>query len=215
MGADWYSGCTVRALWGGGYQLLYFQQHWGCRTLLNAGADPKLTMNLRWEISFHPASRKDNVERVLCFLHADQYLPARVISTECLSGPDQDANPFVACAVALCGIPLTATRSATPMIYNARRGTPPMTKHTKHLFGFGESATARFIKHPYPIWSSCYQIRPSCWSKGVADLVAVKGIRTPFPTLPLRNWSFMWSYSDLLLIVYLCSFTRRRHARRR
>ncbi len=27
-------------------------------------------------------------------------------------------------------IPLTATRSATPMIYNARRGTPPMTKHT-------------------------------------------------------------------------------------
>jgi len=28
------------------------------------------------------------------------------------------------------GIPLTATRSATPMIYNARRGTPPMTKHT-------------------------------------------------------------------------------------
>jgi len=27
-------------------------------------------------------------------------------------------------------IPLTATRSAPPRIYNARRGTPPMTKHT-------------------------------------------------------------------------------------
>ncbi len=70
-------------------------------TLLNAGADPKLTMNLRWETPFHPALRNDNVERVLCFLHADQYLPESAISTECLSGPDQDANPFVA---VLCGI---------------------------------------------------------------------------------------------------------------
>ncbi len=57
-------------------------------------------MNLRWEISFHPASRKDNVERVLCFLHADQYLPESVIPTECLSGPDH-ANSIVA---VLCGI---------------------------------------------------------------------------------------------------------------
>jgi hypothetical protein len=75
--------------------------------------------------------------------------------------------------------PLTATRSATPMIYDASRGTPPMTKHTSIYLDSASRRQRGLLSTRTPSGQAATKIGLAVDQRGVADLVAVKGVYGP------------------------------------